>query len=380
MGIKRYIKHLIGILAVASIIIAPGCKKKQEVPQEYKDISQKVAEMDKLSQQQNITGQEQSRKLQEAGVNDVKPNPETMQLTEEQKKGLEERIKTEKNSSYQALLQEVLDKDKEIKDINEKINKLRAVLPKPERAKEGDNHYMMSMRYLKKRGVRQEEAKRLVSRVNIMEKIAPGFEIYHFYNNGVYGTWVSQGKSKISPNDLVREERERIEGERDTAVAQGEVLKGEVDDLLAQKKVITTEIEGLRVERAKLIDDMNALTATNEQQKARLNSIHYLVGDRKKLVKDGVIIVPVFAKDRAGKNWSDGVFTQSLDLRSSDTININASDLGMAKIGRINVVPGSYVKDEHYKVEIAQDKGSATVTLLTKDRFKNDKVVFAVTD
>jgi uncharacterized coiled-coil DUF342 family protein len=380
MTLNRFAKHLLGALAVALLVLAPACGKKgPEEPKEFKDITQKVGEMDKLSQKQNLAGQEQARKLKEAGVTDIKPG-ETMQLTDEQKKALEDRIKAEKNSSYQALLQEVLDKDKEIKDLNEKIVKLRAQLPKPDMAKEGDNHYTMAMRFLKKKGVGENEAKRLVSRVNIMEKLAPGFEVYHFYSNGVYGTWVSQGKAKITPNDLIREEREKIEGERDTAVAQSEKLTEEVNDLLSQKAKITSEIEGLRTEKAKLIDDMNALSATNEQQKSKLNSLHYVVGDRKQLEKDGVIIVPVFAKDRAGKAWKDDVFAKSLDLRSADTIVIKATEVGLAKIGKVSVVPGSYVKDEHYSLTISEDKQTATIKLLTKERFKNDKVVFAVTD
>lgn len=381
MNLNRFAKYLIGAATVALLVLAPGCGKKgPEEPKEFQDISQKVGEMDKASQKANVAGQEQARKLKEAGVTDVKPNAETMQLTEEQKKALEERIKAEKNSSYQALLQEVLDKDKEIKDLNEKITKLKAQLPKPDMAKENDNHYTMALRFLKKKGVGENEAKRLVSRVNIMEKLAPGFEVYHFYSNGVYGTWVSQGKSKITPNDLIREEREKIEGERDTAVVQGEKLQEEVNDLLSQKAKITSEIEGLRSEKTKLIEDMNALSATNEAQKSKLNSLHYVIGDRKQLEKDGVIIIPVFAKDRAGKAWKDDVFTKALDLRSADSIVIKATEVGLAKIGKVNVVPGSYVKDEHYTVTISEDKQTATVKLLTKDRFKNDKVVFAVTD
>ncbi len=380
MTLNRFTRHLIGALAVAMLVLAPACGKKgPEEPKEFKDITQKVGEMDKLSQKQNAVGQEQAQKLKEAGVTDIKPG-ETMQLTEEQKKALEDRIKAEKNSSYQALLQEVLDKDKEIKDLNEKITKLRAQLPKPDMAKEGDSHYAMALHFLRKKGVKETEAKRLISRVNIMEKLAKGFEVYHFYSNGVYGTWVSQGRAKISPNDLIREEREKVEGERDTAMAHGEVLQDEVNDLLSQKAKITSEIEGLRSEKAKLINDMNALSATNEQQKSKLNSLHYVVGDRKQLEKSGVIIVPVFAKDRAGKNWKDDVFNKSLDLRSNDTITIHASEIGLKQIGKVSVVPGSYVKDEHYKVTISPDKASATVKLITKERFKNDKVVFAVTD
>ena len=365
------------LLAASLLTVSTACKR--EDPQ-IRELTQKAAEADKASQQINQVGGEQQKKLAQAGVNDVKPNAETLQLTEEQKKALEERIKNEKNSSYQALLQEVLDKDKEIKDLNVKLAKLKADLPRPDLAKPNDSHYGMAMRFLKKKGVSDADAKKLVSRVAILEKLAPGFEVYHFYANGTYGTWVSQGKAKISPNDLMRQEREKVEGERDVAVAQTEKLQEEVLDLEGQKKKIEEEIAGLRGERANLIEERSKLQADNAGQLAKLNSLHYVVGTRDKLKAEGIIEIPVFAKDRAGKNWRDEVFTQSLDLRSAKTITIKASELGLAKIGKVNVVPGSYLKDEHYKLSISEDKQTATVELVTVTRFKNDKVVFAVTD
>ena len=118
----------------------------------------------------------------------------------------------------------------------EMLAKLKADLPRPDLAKPNDSHYGMAMRFLKKKGVSDADAKKLVSRVAILEKLAPGFEVYHFYANGTYGTWVSQGKAKISPNDLMRQEREKVEGERDVAVAQNEKLQEEVLDLEGQKK------------------------------------------------------------------------------------------------------------------------------------------------
>ncbi len=377
---SRILRHALGAFAVVALTLAPACKKGPEEPKEMQDIAQKVAELDKESQKLQAAGQEQLRSLREAGVTDVQPNAATMQLTDEQKKVLEERIKNEKNSSYQALLQDVIDRDKEIKELNEKINKLRAVLPKPDVAREGDSHYAKALRFLRSKGVSEAEAKRLIARVNIMERIVPGFEIYHFYNNGVYGTWVSQGRAKISPSDLIREDRERLEGERDTAQAQSEALREEVADLLAQKRAITAEIESLRAEKDKLIADLNAQTAIAEDQKAKLNSLHYLVGNRKQLEKDGVIIVPVFAKDRAGKAWRDDLFTNRIDLRSQDTVEIKASAVGLKQIGKVNVIPGSILKDEHYRLEIAPDKQTALIKILVKDRFRNEKVVFAVTD
>lgn len=367
----------LALMAASFLMVSTACKR--EDPQ-IRELTQKAAEADKASQQLNQAGADQQKKLAQAGVNDVKPSAETLQLTDEQKKALEERIKNEKNSSYQALLQEVLDKDKEIKDLNTKLAKLKADLPKPDVAKLNDSHYGMALRFLKKKGVPEAEAKKLVSRVAIMEKLAPGFEVYHFYANGTYGTWVAQGRAKITPNDLMRQEREKIEGERDEAVAQNEKLQEEVTDLESQKQKITEEITTLQNERINLIEERTKLQADNAGQLAKLNSLHYVVGTRESLKAEGVIEIPVFAKDRAGKNWRDEVFTQSLDLRSAKTITIKAADLGLKKIGKVNVVPGSYLKDEHYKLTISADKLSAVVELITVSRFKNDKVVFAVTD
>lgn len=365
--------------AAVMLLVTPACKKTKPEEKEIQDLKQKAGELDKLSQQASQQGQGQAQKLQQAGV-DVRPNTETMQLTEDQKKALEERIKSEKNSSYQALLQEVLDKDKEIKELNEKISKLRASLPKPDLAKPNDSHYGMALRYLRKKGVSEMAAKSMVSRINLMEKLAPGFEVYHFYANGVYGTWVAQGKSKISPQELQKAEREKIEGERDTAVAQGEKLQEEVNDLVTEKQRITEEIEGLRSERTSLLEERTQLESNNAVQLSKLNSLHYLVGNRDQLKADGIIEIPVFAKDRAGKNWKNDVFTQSLDLRSGDSITFKASELNLKKIGKINVVPGSYAKDVHYSLTISEDKQSATIKLLEKNRFTNDKVVFAISE
>ena len=365
------------MMAASLLMVSTACKR--EDPQ-IKELTQKAAEADKANQQLNQAGTDQQKKLAQAGVNDIKPNAETLQLTEDQKKALEERIKNEKNSSYQALLQEVLDKDKEIKDINTRLAKLKADLPKPDLAKPNDSHYGMSMRFLKKKGVSEADAKKLISHVAILDKLAPGFEVYHFYANGAYGTWVSQGKAKITPNDLMRQEREKVEGERDEAVAQNDKLQEEVVDLEGQKKRIEEEIAGLRSERTNLIEERAKLQSDNAAQVSKLNSLHYVIGTRDNLKADAVIEIPVFAKDRAGKNWRDEIFTQSLDLRSAKTITIKAADLGLKKIGKVSVVPGSYIKDEHYKLTISEDKQTATVELVTVSRFKNDKVVFAVTD
>jgi hypothetical protein len=379
MGLPAVFRH-VAFFAAAALVSAVACKVESQQEKEIKDLTARTAELDGLVRQNRLAGAQQSAQLREAGVGGVRPDFETGQLTPEQKAVLEKRVREEKDNSTRGLIQEVLDRDKEIDGLNKKIEGMRNVLPKPDVAAGSDSHYGFAMRFLRGKKVSEETARRLVSRVFLMDRLMHGFEVYHFYSNGVYGTWVAQGSAPVSPAEMLAMERQRLEGERDAATSLAERLQEDVYDLTGQKALLESEVEELRDTKDRLIDETSALSATNESQKARLNSLHYLVGGRRALEKDGVIIVPVFAKDRAGKNWRDGLFTRSLDLRTEDTIEIAAKDAGLGAIGRLTVIPGSYAKGTHYSVTISEDRLTASIKILTKDRFRNDKVVFALSE
>jgi len=370
---------VLGALTALLFLASPGCNRTGE-NREIKDLSQKAAELEKLNQQAGATKAEETRKLAQAGINDAAPDVNTLQLTDAQRAALEERIKAEKNSSYQSLLQEILDKDQEIKGINQKIAQLRASLPRPEVAKENDSHYGMAMRFLRRKGVSEEKAKQLISKVLIMDQVAPGFEVYHFYSNGVYGSWVAQGKAAMSPTELQAGIRTKLEGERDAANQESQHLQAQITDMTAEAEKLSADIEALRTEKTRMTKDLESLTAANQAQTAMLNSVHYLVGTRKGLVRDGVIVVPVFARDRAGINWDDRAFTHSADLRSADSITLTAAEAGLTKISKVDVVPGSLEKDKHYSLEFNPDRTSAKVNFLDKERFRNEKVAFALAE
>jgi hypothetical protein len=376
---NRYQKFLTGFLTIGMLLVASACNRGGG-NQEVKDLAQKAAEVDTLNQQATAASADESKKLAAAGVTNVAPDPATLQLTDAQRASLENRIKAEKNSSYQALLQEGLDKDQEIKTLNTRIAQLRAVLPKPVIAQADDSHYGLAMRFLRRKGVPEEKAKLLIAKVLIMDKLAPGFEVYNYYANGVYGTWVAQGKAEMSPTQLQSDQRAALETERDTANQKSVQLQADLDDLNAQKERLTADIDQLRTEKTRMTDDLAKLAATNEAQTASLNSVHYRVGTRKDLVEQGIIVVPVFSKDRAGSHWEDGVFTQSADLRSEDSITLTAAEAGLQKIGKVNVIPGSLEKHKKYTLAISQDRTTATVKFLNKERFRNEKVVFALAD
>ena len=365
------------ILAAAALALILACGKQDT---QVKDMAQKAEQAQATQSQVQQAGQKQEQQLAQAGLKDV-TNPETMQLTPDQKALLEARLKAEKSTGTGALLQAILDKDKEIGELNKKINGLRAMLPKPVLAKEGDNHYAMAMTFLRRRGISEDKAKDLIAKTNILEKLEPGWEVYHFYVNGKYGTSVSQGRAPLSPTESIKQAKVKTEGERDEAIKKGQDLAKQVDSLNIEKQRVEADITALRQEKAGLLSQVTSLHTLSEGQKAKLNSMHYIVGERAKLEKDGVVVIPFFSKNRMGPNAKSARFDKDLmlDGPAEPIVLIKAADLGIAKIGKINVVPGSLIKDQHYSISYSADHSTATIKILDLDRVRDDKVAFAVT-
>ncbi|MBK8726282.1 MAG: hypothetical protein IPL96_09525 [Holophagaceae bacterium] len=366
------------LLAPALLIATLGCDKKPKEDQQVQTLAAKATEAQAIQQQIQTAAQTQAKAADAAKLPDAKPNPETMQLSPEQKSLLEKRLKEEKGTGTGDLLQVILDKDAEIAVLNKKLAGVRALLPRPELVKEGDNHYALAMRFLKKRGLDEEQAKELVAKSNILEELKPGWEVYHFFVNGKYGTSVSQGKADISPTDATKQAKQKLEGERDDAKKMAEELQQKVDGLIVTKTKIEADIDALRTEKTGLMEQVNGLSTLSTQQRAKLNAMHYLVGDRKKLEAEGVIVVPIFAKDRMGPNAKSARFDKDLALDGDAVITIKAAEMGFSKIGKVNVIPGSLVKDEHYSLTYSEDRSTATVKILDLERVRNDRVAFAI--
>jgi hypothetical protein len=377
-------------LAILPLALTVGCDKKAEQADTAKaeDLVRKVAEAEKAEGQAKQAAQAQGQALAQAGVQPAAPaapgSPATqaVQLTDSQRALLEKRVKEEKDNGTAALLQEILDRDKQIKELEGRVARLKADLPKPQVASEKDNHFTMAVRFLKAKGLSEDKAKTLAAKANLMEELQPGWQVYHQYFNGTYLTTVTQGSASISPSEFVKGQRIALERERDDTRAIAHGLADEVDQLVAQRVKIEEEISALRTEKNTLQSQVGELQTLSGAQKAKLNSMHYLVGARKQLEQDGIIVVPVFTKDRMGPKATVAKFDKDLLLEgnANPEVVIKASDLGVKKISKVSVVPGSLEKDKHYSIAYAEDKSSATVKILDPERLKNDRVVFAVAD
>jgi uncharacterized coiled-coil DUF342 family protein len=366
-------------LALVPLALTVGCdKKSQSESTEANDLVKKVAETQQAETQAQAAAKAQADALAKAGI---QSNGAVVPLTPEQRALLETRVRDEKDNSTAALLQEILDRDKQIGELNSKVARLRSELPKPQVATEKDNHFAMAVRFLKGRGVSEEKAKELAAKANILEELQPGWQVYQQYLGGTYLTAVTQGKAAVGPTEYLHNQRVALEQARDENMAKAKDLSEQVNGLVAEKVKVQEEVDSLRTEKTTLLAQMNDLTTLSQSQKAKLNSLHYLIGQRKQLVDEGVIIIPIFAKDRMGPKAVASRFSTDLPLDAPNPeIQIKASDLGLTKISKVNVVPGSLIKDQQYTVTLAEDRKVATIRILDPERLRNDRVVFAVTD
>jgi hypothetical protein len=360
------------------LIAAAGTGCRREDPQ-IRILTDKAAHTDEAAQQLRQAWKAQLLRLDRAGVEDLPGSDRSlMLLTAEQRNALEALVREERGTSRRALLMQILAKDLELRALKAHWDQLRAGLPEPETVQPHDSHYGMALRFLERRGCTEAQAKAILSRAAISDRIAPGFAIYHFFHDGVYAACVAQGSAPFSPEELNRAEIESLVAQRDGARDRLSRLKGELARLGVEKQEIEREMDLLQAERLQLLEGGLKLRKAESAHQTRLNSLHYLVGLRTALEEAGIIELPLFDKDRSGPRWRDEVFIRSLDLRASHTLTLWAAELGLKRIGSVIVVPGSYLRNEHYRLTLSPDGQTAVIDLLTPSRFRNDKVVFAV--
>ncbi len=302
----------------------------------------------------------------------------TLDMSEEEKKLLQQRIKDEKNNSTQALLKEILDKDSEIREMQEKIEELEKLLPKPHVVQKGENHYQIAMSFLlNEKNIDKKEAMKLIERTAIIEPLLPGFKVWNFYSGETYGTSVTQGSAPISPNAIMRRAKKKLVDARDSAISDRDKLAGEIQTLEEKRNEIISQLDLLNNEKENLISKMSDLSEKNLEMEVTVNSLFYLVDSPGSLKKRG-ILKGGFLKSTKLRDVSPEHFDRTVDLRGTDQVVLSTNELNLDKIKSVVLYPKFYKKNKDYKIEIAHDKKSAAITLVNKGKFKNERVVFAV--
>ena len=300
-------------------------------------------------------------------------------LSPEQAEILAKRVAQEKDVSYRGVLQEVLDVNKQLEALNQQLLDARSKLPAPYVVKEGDSHLKVCLNFLTDKGVSEDQAMKLIEQNALTMEMLPGFEVWSYYNDGAFGSFVTQGTARMSPNALTRATKRRIDTERQNLIQARNQKEQEVHDLETRRAELQDQIRGLEEEKSAMIGKMQEMANRNEDLARTLNTIHYTVGTFKDLSKQGIIHKRTFGK------WETDDLEKiqnptALDLRSDDRITFTAASVGLKRISQIKVFPRSYDNNSDYKIMISDDKQSATIILEKPEKFRLAHVAIAVDD
>jgi hypothetical protein len=302
------------------------------------------------------------------------PVSEIFNIGKKEMEVLAEYIRNAKDISIKELLKTLVKKEDEIRELREEHKTLNEQ-HKPHLVKKGENHYQIAIEYLLyQRGLGKDEAKKLLNKAVFFDPLTPGFKVWSFYDGKEYSSFVTQGEASISPAELERRKKREIEKiigeERFKAREREDELKQATKEFKAAQLKKQSELEAAK-KRARQIEEQK------RKMEKQLNSLYYLVDTKKNLIDSGVI-AGGFLKSKKLKTMNPKDYKDSIDLRASKTIKINAGLLGLKKIKKVLLFPKHYTDGVDFKIDITQDKQEANVVILKEEKFKKQYLVISV--
>ena len=351
----------IGILAVIIAVLvfvllwigSRGEEEKSIPPQELPEkhlltletAQQKVDAIGKLEADVRLKKNEIARLAnnyeEKSGPNSASIN--VLNLSPEEEEILRQKMNEEGDVSIKSLLQEILERNNAIRQLQEEIQKIETLLPRPYLVSKGETHFEIAWNFLvKEKGLAPEKANAIIKKTSLFDELVPGFKVWNFYSGREYGTFVTQGNAAISPNEAKARVKKRLLATRDKAIK--ELSKKEKERLNYLKQI---------------------------------NSLYFLIDSKKNLVDQG-ILKQGFLKSAKLSDISPDDFKRSIDLRETTEIRIGAADFDLKRIKRINLYPRYLIEGKDYKIEISDDKQEARFSILNKEKLKNERVVISV--
>jgi hypothetical protein len=369
-------------LVIAAVAVFLACKHESSKVSNDMETARKISKLEQdINGKQDQMNQLLQKYVQEGGKDVGSLVGQT--LTPEQKAVLEAKLQKEEGIGYKDLISDILKREKDVEDLKVQVQELEKKLPAAVVVKRGDKHLDIAISYLtKEKGLDAATAKKLALQTNLMDELVPGFKVWNFYDNGVFGTFVTQGDASVSPYRVIQKTKQDLvdakvqaQTQRDALAKEKVTLTEQVADLERKRDQLNQDVAMLTAERADLLKKMEEVQALSEDLKARLNSVFYKVGDRQVLVKSGLVQDPWYGQPRIAK-FDEANFPQHLDLRTGDTITFTAAEAGVGGITKIKLAPGTTFKiDKDYTWTIAPDMKSGTVKLVNKDKFKAERTM-----
>jgi hypothetical protein len=375
--------YVISALALVILVLAYFVFKGPAGPQ----VSPKMKQMEETVQQiQKLEAGIQEKQnevftvLSEYKKKTGKDLPEIniMNLSPEQKKVLEEKIKSEKDVSIKSLLQDILDKNNDIQNLNARLQELEAMLPKPHIVEKGENHYQIAMNFLlNEKGVDKTRAMELVERTALFEPIIPGFKVWNFFAEDEYGTFITQGTAPISPNQIQRKVKKELVDAKDKAIFEKEQLQSDITEMEARRNELISQLDLLSQEKQNMLGKMSDLNEQNQEMQTALNSVYFAIDLPKNLTQKG-IIKGGFLRSTKLQKVDFAMFDRSLDLRGEPKITAIAADFQLSRIKVVTIYPSYFKLDTDYKVELDEAGQNATIIILDVKKFKSEKIAIAL--
>lgn len=301
-------------------------------------------------------------------------------LSDKERKIFEDIIINEKDASLNSLLKDILDKNSEISVLKAEIEKYEASLPKFHIVSKGETHYQIAMDFLiKEKKIEKERAARLLEETILFDPLIPGFRVWNFYTSEEFGTFVTQGKAEISPNEL-RRDPGKYRGDINSAkITEEERLTAKINTLRSVKDQLESQINGLIDEKEAMIKKISDLDRLNTEMQTRLNSLFYMADLEENLLKKGIIKSSFLGLGTPKlKKISSVDYDQSIDLSKTNKIEIYARQFDLNKIKKITLHPRFYKRDIDYKVKVEEDNRKAVLEILAITKLKGERVVISV--
>jgi hypothetical protein len=380
---SRKIFYVIGALALVILVLAyfvlkgpagpkmsPKMKQMEETVQQIQQLETSI--QDKQNEVFNVLNEYKKKTGEEL------PEVNIMNLSPEQKKVLEDKIKNEKDVSIKSLLQDILDKNSDIQSLNARVQELETLLPKPHVVEKGENHYQIAMNFLlNEKGVDKARAMELVERTALFEPIVPGFKIWNFYAEDEYGTFITQGTAPISPNQIQRKVKKELVDAKDQAIAEKDKLQSDINEMETRRTELISQLDLLNQEKQSMLGKMSELNDQNQEMQTALNSVYFALDLRKNLNEKG-IIKGGFLRSTKLQKVDTTLFDKSLDLRGDPKIAVAAAAYQLGKIRDITIYPSYFKPDTDYKIEFDEARQNATITLLDVKKFMSEKIAIAI--
>ena len=378
-GIKRVSLIAVAILAtiglgtVGCVRSGPGTAKTtdellSQLQQDRSDIDKTTDTMMKRIDAYNSTRQPGQPTLQFAEIFN-------QDLSPEQRDVLNAMVEQEKDVSYKALLEKIINDRETIRKLQENVMHLEQTLPdKFVVVKNGDRQQDLAMAYLTGEAhLDPAKAKELLSQVDQTDELVAGNKVWFNYDakQDTFRTYVTRGEAGLTPLMVRRARQRKLIAERDGFKQERDVAQTEVSDLQVTKVQLETDVAGLTEKKAELEGTVNKLEGDIA---FRENSLFYHAENAQTL-KDQGILTSVLKRVKDVKGLQ---FNEALDLRQATTLTLLPQNYGLSEIREVKLLPAIYMEGRDFTIQTQKDHSSAQLVILDPEVFRGKEVLLAV--